>query len=460
MKSLTATFFPRAQLRSIVEGVLAPRPLDYSLVGAKFMGKSHILNHLISADGPIFGPDERNWRPERYRDGAGIVAVYYDCGWAQAEEDFLGFLAARLERQLRAEGYPADATGENLPSAQRLRQVVRWALAQELRLVLLLDNFDALLVGPSALQEQQVNQLRPLALDIAFVVATERPLHELNRELASSPLFNLLNQVFLRLIEPEVAKALLAEVVEAVGGEEALVQTLFDWTGGHPFLLSRIEEILRDVDEILPAGQTLGPVHLPLIEMRLTEEYGRLLFDSFWAELSPETDARAATARELLKRLLTAPISLDKLQPAESRAINWLINRAMVRIQSNSYQLLSPLLAEYLAGKFSLSARKLSLMPIADSMQTFLEEQADQFTQQEKSLLRYFLEHPDEIVSVERLLADVWKRPNASARRVQEGIRRLRNRLQSLDTPIGTIENEWGQGYRFVLANGNGAVAS
>jgi DNA-binding response OmpR family regulator len=46
----------------------------------------------------------------------------------------------------------------------------------------------------------------------------------------------------------------------------------------------------------------------------------------------------------------------------------------------------------------------------------------------------------------------VWKRPDASPRRVQEAIRRLRLQLEEASPPVGSIENERGQGYRFVPA--------
>jgi DNA-binding response OmpR family regulator len=68
----------------------------------------------------------------------------------------------------------------------------------------------------------------------------------------------------------------------------------------------------------------------------------------------------------------------------------------------------------------------------------------------EASLLRYLHNHSQMVVSTEQLLADVWKRPDASTRRVQEAIRRLRLQLERQSPPIGEIRNERGRGYRFV----------
>ena len=70
----------------------------------------------------------------------------------------------------------------------------------------------------------------------------------------------------------------------------------------------------------------------------------------------------------------------------------------------------------------------------------------------EADVLRYLQAHANEVVSPEELLTQVWKLPpTTSPRRVQEAIRRLRNHLKEEDPPIGIIENERGQGYRFVL---------
>ena len=57
---------------------------------------------------------------------------------------------------------------------------------------------------------------------------------------------------------------------------------------------------------------------------------------------------------------------------------------------------------------------------------------------------------------MDELLAEVWQRPDGSVRRVQEGIRRLRHRLTEFNGLVGTIDNEWGQGYRYVPTNGTG----
>lgn len=429
---------------------MSPQPRNFSLIGAKFMGKTRVLTHLAAPDGPLLGEDVE------MRSSLEPIVVYYDCAWPDAVADLLAFLADGLRRHLQQQVAPPPIDLEEIrqePHAhERLRRLVMALKRAGYRPILLLDNFDTLISGAGAEMEGKINQLRPLTRELGLLVASERPLHEANRELASSPLFNLLNQIFLRLIEPQEVTQILGEVTTSCADQKTLVAQLAEWTGGHPFLLSRIDEILRDVDKMLPGVGGISAAHLPLIRLRLTEDYGRLLFGELWSALQSEDDPQAASALELVRRLLIEPLPLAQLQPQWARSFYWLLNKGMVRIEDETCHLFSPLFEEYLAARVQQAApsRAARAAILPQDTRSLIEEQVQQFTPQERNLLRYFLDRPGEIVSIDQLLEDVWKRPNASARRVQEGIRRLRNRMEELQYSIGQIENEWGEGYRFV----------
>ena len=91
---------------------------------------------------------------------------------------------------------------EQQPTAiRRIYQVARTLSEQEGRLVLLLDNFDRVFEN-EAIDIETIDEFRPLTLELALLVATEQPLHDLDRELAASPLFNVMTQVFLGLLDP------------------------------------------------------------------------------------------------------------------------------------------------------------------------------------------------------------------------------------------------------------------
>ena len=120
-----------------------------------------------------------------------------------------------------------------------------------------------------------------------------------------------------------------------------------------------------------------------------------------------------------------------------------------------SYELFSPLFGEFMSTKLSITpARQASARtPIAaGELEAPIYEH---LTKMEATLLRYFLQHSQSVVSTDQLLTEVWKRPDSSTRRVQEAIRRLRLQLEQQTPAIGIIENERGRGYRFIPAQQN-----
>src|SRR4051794_29466512 len=98
-------FFGRERLlREIVSGVLTPsQPASFSLVGSKLVGKSKLLTHLASPDGPLLGEAWDSWRPYRHQHGDRIVVVMVDCDWQEAQDDLLGHAAELVTKQVRAE---------------------------------------------------------------------------------------------------------------------------------------------------------------------------------------------------------------------------------------------------------------------------------------------------------------------------------------------------------------------
>ena len=328
-----------------------------------------------------------------------------------------------------------------------------WQISRQLnqmgyRLALLMDNFDTVFQN-QLLSPDAVDELRPLTLEIALVVATEQPLHDLDRELAASPLFNVMTQIFVGLIEPEAALSWVRSYGEAYPAILPVCDDLLELTGSHPFLLHRLGDILAEAQTMLASRQQLGPEHLPLIRLRLAE-HGRLLFVTLWRRLqAPPLRVENRTIMALLERQLASPLPLDEVAQDQFASLNWLINQAMVMYGNRGYQLFSTLFAEFLSTRIgAAAATRIDAGGANRSNAPFF----DGLTKTESALLRYFQSHGSEVVSTEQLLADVWKRPNASPRRVQEAIRRLRLRLDEATPPVGAIENERGRGYRFVSA--------
>ncbi len=449
-------FFGRERvLREIVTGVLATQPASFSLVGAKLAGKSRLLDYLASPSGPLLSDEYAAWRPFGFQDASRVVVTLIDCQWQECEVDLLDHVADRVEHQLRVvERLQLDwdaVTSQPGPS-RRLWQIGRQLTQMGYRLVLLMDNFDTVF-EEQLLTPASVDELRPLTREAALVVATEQPLHDLDRELAASPLFNVMSQLFIGLLDPASTRAWLDAYAAEVPALEAIREPLVELTGSHPLLLLRVGDILDELPLLGAPGQRITAEYLPIIRLRLAE-HGRLLFVTYWRNLQqPPKRIDERLLMGVIERLLRSPLATNQVAREHIPALNWLINQGMVIFGGHGYRLFSPLFAEFLANRLANvthampAPRPLSVVaPPAD------EGVYEQLTKTERALLHYFQTHSYAVIAPEQLLAEVWKRPDASPRRVQEAIRRLRLQLDVAVPAVGSIENERGRGYRFIPA--------
>lgn len=454
MDTVKTRFFGRkALLEDIVQGILAPgQPIDFSLVGPKMIGKTKLLKYLAAPDGPLLGPDPAGWRPERFQEGNNIIVGLYNCTWPEARVNLPQFLNQRLRLQLESEKrlHLDWSRIEQVGSpGQQIVQVARQLDQQGIRLLVMLDNFDNVLVGDHVTTEM-VNELRPLTNELALLVTTNQPLHDLNQTLAASPLFNLMHQHFVGLLAPDAAQEWVEAYARRILLTPSIQQALLEMAGGHPFLLARSNEVLLEIQSPLPEGTAIDVEHLSLLRLRLYEQ-GRPLFEMLWRKLN-ETSIEAVLP--LAEQLATTPIAIDQVPIDQTSALNWLINYAAISHDGNVYHLFSPLFQDFLADQLGLARRATTVWPVTATAVAGPDGSIfDTLAPKEAELLRYFQAHSYTVLPVEQLLADVWHQPEASPRRVQEAIRRLRNRLNKWSPPIGVIENERGVGYRYVPAH-------
>jgi hypothetical protein len=402
-----------------------------------------------------------------------VLVTWVDCDWQDAQVNLIGWIYQQLEEQVRRSGsLPVNwqRVAAQPSDSRRIWQLARDLRDEDMRLVLLLDNFDRVFEN-QLITADAMDELRPLTLEMALLVATEQPLHDLDRELAASPLFNVMTQLFLGLLEPHVARAWVLAYADEFPMVRELADELVTLTGQHPFLLRRLGEILIEVRQMLPPDAGDGAMLLPLLRLRLAE-HGRLLFETIWRRLQ-NLPARlnSLAIAALMRRLARGGLPLADVPLEQAAALNWLINQAVViccntptqGTGQSGYQLFTPLFTEFLVRKLDQNERQTAGEAAAGPTEinagtaptngpALRGIDLDQFTKIEASLLRYFQAHQNETVSTEQLLADVWKRPNATNRRVQEAIRRLRLHLETAIPPIGAIENDRGRGYRFIPA--------
>ena len=323
------------------------------------------------------------------------------------------------------------------------------------RLVIMMDNFDRVFEA-QLISRDNADELRPLTLEVALVVASQQPLHDLDRDLAASPLFNVMTQLYIGLLEVGAARDWLKAYSTRYPVVGPLTEVLLDLTGTHPFLMRRIGDILAEVQQYMAPGQAVGSEHADLIRLRLAE-HGRLLFATQWRSLQSPQRGTPELIEELLAQLVCAPLPPSKLAPQQTMVMNWLINQAVVVFSDEGYKLYSSLFAEFVAPRLSTATTSATTAAAANAGNAVPLETLPiyaELTKTEEALLRYLRIRSNTIVSPEELLADVWRRPDASPRRVQEAIRRLRLQLADASPAVGTIENERGRGYRFVPAAG------
>jgi hypothetical protein len=453
-------------VREIVQGVLADPPTSFSLVGSKLSGKSKLLGFLASEDGPLIGDAYASWRPYSFSDGSRVIPIRIDCSIPSAREDFLAFLLAEVTSVLQRDGAMPTGRGREAQkegsNTVALLALMRQVADSGYRPVLLMDNFDRIFM---ALPHDTVNELRPLTFHAALVVASEQPLHDLDRSLAASPLFNVMTQVFIGLVEMEVARRWVEEQLETAPALLPATDSLLEITGNHPYLLRMIEDILVEVREMLPSHVEIGPEHLPLMQLRMAE-HGRQLFETFWRRMqAPPQRVKPPVLMSLLQRMVRHPIQLANATREETSTLNWLINQGMVIYsaagRTAGYEFFSPLFADFLAERLapttapaqnSGAANGNAMMPHPRPAPMLEPAFLGGLTRIEANLLAYLQAHSSEVISPETLLAEVWKRPDATPRRVQEAVRRLRLELEAADPPVGSIENDRGRGYRFVPA--------
>lgn len=396
------SIFSRPSIHRIVQSLDGAAPAHLVLSGGSLLGKSTVLAHLRG------GVDAQ-------------TAVWINCAEARPEDS-----------------PPTGPSGTD-----------GW--------VVFVDNFEQISGWSAEAQRCWSGWLGETEARRSVILASGPPLHELREVAGLSRRIPRFQQHFLGLIDGQESARIIAASLAEADGETPLTAPLAELCGGHPFLLDRMNELLADVAGLLPGGGPLTPEHLPLVRLRLAATHGQILFDSQWQALEWAEAQPGWAVRDLLAELVRRPLPFDALSPGQMGPMNWLLVQGMVRIDGHCYRLFSPLLREYLTLRLGVTAEaRDSLRAAADSTHVLVEREAHRFTPQEKTLLLYFLERPGVIVSVDELLAEVWQRPDGSVRRVQEGIRRLRHRLTELDGPVGAIENEWGQGYRYVPANGFG----
>jgi hypothetical protein len=429
-------FFGRhAIVDRITKSTQTEQPTGFVIVGARMTGKSALLRHLLSQ----FQLADRQ------------APVYLDCALLERPDELWPLLYTAA---LDAQADDTSVARNDKPAGYGhypLLTLLRDQRRRGIQTILLLDNVDYLVASAPGASDlctalSLLNSVAPL------ILTSHRPIYDVNRALAGSRLIAETTQLFLGLLEAEAADLWLTHHLQGDGMLETVRSSLLASTGCHPYLLYKMGECLAEMEPALPPDRVWREEHQPFLRLRLAE-HGRPLFLAQWEMLAnPPPPLTADGVAALMERLRCGPLSPDETPGAWLPALNWLINQALVAYRwdegSPAYTVFSPLLLDFLSHASPPAGGSMPQSPPPALDPAVYQD----LTKIEANLLRYFEQHSQTLVSTDQLLADVWRRPNASTRRVQEAIRRLRLQLEQQTPPIGEIKNERGRGYRFVPA--------
>lgn len=224
-----AQFFGRRrEIGKIFSRLGASRPQSISIVGERRIGKSSLLYHISH-------PQIR----ARYLDNPELYVfalIDFQQKRSITQSEFFGELLKSISREIR------DAELARLsPTFDSMRAMLERFREQGRKLIILLDEFDAVTANP-AFDLEFYSFLRSLAnnYDVAYVTGSSRDLQELcrSRLIADSPFFNIFTNVFLRAFtRAEALELISVPSAEAGLPLEGYARRILEMSGHFPYFL-------------------------------------------------------------------------------------------------------------------------------------------------------------------------------------------------------------------------------
>ncbi len=284
--SSQSPFIGRArEIRRILSRV-ADGGHSVAITGEPRMGKTSLLLHLQSQIPTLLAEEPQQWLLG-YLDAQTFGASFTpEQFWHAALAPLLPHLPANPTLSKTYQTAQADNFG-----AFGLERLLAHMQQANLRLVLLLDEFDNLLGLPSLHKAEFYGGLRSLAsryASLALVTASRQPLEALNettREYSKlgSPYFNFMTPIVLGALEKKDALQLLKAGETPFSPDDR--EFLLHIAGGHPSLLQTAARALRDA---YADGETEKILRWESAARDLHESANQLLSDT-WQVWTPAT---------------------------------------------------------------------------------------------------------------------------------------------------------------------------
>lgn len=415
-------------LRQLVEGISAPRPRSFQIVGFRNLGASSLLTYLhhIHHKAPN---SARRFLHEPYKDSRRFIPVYVDFEPFSGSQSLPAWLWQRLLQNDALQAVRSRLTMDEQRPIAALIDLISAAIDDGLRVVLLLDHFDLAL---QKLRKEEATQLRPLVGLAAFVTATEEKLVRINQDAASSWFSNLLYAINLEPLKPDEARLLLRQPAPRDSHLDEMEKYLLPLTGGYPRFVLLGAALWWDLRQ-RPNYANLQPrVFEEIARSRLMEAF-RADFVRFWNHISPEL-------RDGLRRLVESANPALRLSVQDELEYRGLI----VRCRANRYEPFSHLWSDFIL-------QKIQEHEVAAQAATMRSESPRQLTRSERELLDYLQAHVGQVCTYADILRDVMQHDDTKENRhiLRQVIMRLRTRLREMDFAAGDIINHRGRGYEF-----------
>lgn len=218
-------FGRRRELTKIDNLIQVDVPQSVSIVGDRRIGKSSLLRAILHRRNKLRRPDE-------------FIFVALDLQ-ENVHGDVSQFFSALLE-EIAAARHDSNLAQLG-PTYENVHKVVAGLSRSRMKLVILLDEFDAVTRNRNfTIEFFSFLRSLPNNYSVSFIVTSARQLPEIchSREIAGSPFFNIFHKLNLGPFPPEEAVELIAAPSQAIGYSlETYIDLILRIAGYFPFFL-------------------------------------------------------------------------------------------------------------------------------------------------------------------------------------------------------------------------------
>ncbi|MCI0562710.1 MAG: winged helix-turn-helix domain-containing protein [Nitrososphaera sp.] len=434
------------QLRTILRGVTGRTPASFQIACFRGIGKSALLTHLSDETRVIstYAQGKTSYLQPPFNDPGRLYFFYLDCALFPEGFSFPTWILKQIQASGKLQACLEKANTESLSkkTISILEQTFELAKEDSIRVVLLLDHFDRPFQN---LPADEGVALRPLVNLASFVIASERPLFELNAPVYASWLADVTSEVYLDPLSDNEAETLLEYVLTQECrqplAEDKLqaYREILPLTGYHPPF------ILRGASELFELRQKLKSVSEQDLEAILEERLYTAFrgnFLHFWRHIKE-------SQKQALYRSIQTNFDMDRLTDVDKKSLERLRTLGLVTWAENrktgqgQFKPFSTAWSDFIQREYGDDEEK-----EPPEAQKESEPKASYYlTPIQHKLLSYFYEHRGQTCSYEHILQTVWERPEdkRGLHLLRETVRQLREAIGD----IGEIANKRGKGYQF-----------